>query len=437
MTLIGRFAKNLLDSIADAGENFIDLTRLRGTPTQKLLDLCEDLISHKGVASGIALARQVVGRYQELNADEQLEFFTALAHNFSPDLAGTRKIAAAFIDTPDEKTFEELRRSMRTNRQVLFSRMNMAPKGTQAVVDLRRDLLRFIPDHPELKVVDNDLQILLHTWFNPGFLELKRIDWHTEATILEKIIRYETVHNIEDWDDLKQRLVANRRCFAYFHPALEDDLLIFVEVALTKGIADAIQPIIDDDKQDLKKFDTAIFYSINNCQRGLRGIPLGNFLIKMVVTELNRELPHLRKYSSLSPVTGFAPWLTGKLDEKSDHFDEEDRELLQLTKQHNWHKDPDTTKKLKKPLLKACAHYLLNEKKRGKPLNSVARFHFGNGAELYRINWMGNSSEHGLADSFGLMVNYLYDLKHIEANHENYARYGALAVSKSVKNLGS
>ncbi len=437
MTLIIHFARNMLDSVADAGENFLDLTKLRGTPDQKLIKLCEDLVSHKGVASGIALAREVVIRYNELNPKEQLAFFISLNQQIGPDLPAIKEVATAFINKPDELTLKQLRASIRSARLVLFNRMNMAPKGTQTVVDLRWGLLRLIPDHPELKAIDNDLRILLQTWFNPGFLELKQIGWNTEASILEKIIRYETVHNIENWDDLKQRLVAKRRCFAYFHPALEDDLLIFVEVALTKGIASSIQSIIDDEEKKENKFNTAIFYSINNCQRGLRGIPLGNFLIKMVVIELVREFPSIKTFSSLSPVTGFADWLAKTLADKNSELFEAERELFHLLKNPKWHENAKTSALLKNPLKRACAHYLLNEKKRGKPLNSVASFHFGNGAELYRINWMGNTSENGIADSFGLMVNYLYDLKHIETNHENYSRYGTLAISKSVKNLGA
>ena len=435
MNRIGRFAKNIFESIADAGENFLDLTGLRGTPPQKLINLCEDLISHKGVASGIALAREVVSRYQALDADEKLDFFRELNKNIGPDIPAIKKAAGEFVQSPDEKSLKKLSDSLKSNRQKLFSRMNMAPKGTQAIVDLRRDLIKLIPNHPELKSIDDELRVLLATWFNPGFLVLQRIDWDTEASILEKIIRYETVHNIENWNDLKQRLVENRRCFAYFHPALEDEPLIFVEVALTKGISSSVQAILSDKDHDIEKRDTAIFYSINNCQRGLRGIPLGNFLIKMVATEIARELPAIKTCSSLSPVTGFSEWILKKLDSDDSHIFGKDKEMIKLVRQPDWLKDPEAMKLLKKPLMKACAYYLINEKENGKPMNAVARFHFGNGAELYRINWMGNTSPYGLDRSFGLMVNYLYDLKHIESNHENYIRHGELAISKSVRGL--
>ena len=314
MNLIGRFARNVFESIADAGENFLDFTQLRGTPTQKLNELCLDLISHKGVASGIALAREVVSRYQKLDQDEKLDFFLELNRTIEPDLSEIKKVAEKFILNPDNNSLRELSKSISSQQRKLFSRMNMAPNGTEAIVSLRQDLIEFIPDHPQLKTINEALKVLLTVWFNPGFLVLKKIDWDTEASILEKIIQYETVHNIENWNDLKQRLVENRRCFAYFHPALEDEPLIFVEVALTKGIASSIQAIIEESGEIHEKKNTAIFYSINNCQLGLRGIPLGNFLIKMVVTELAAELSSLKKYSSLSPVTGFADWLLNEID---------------------------------------------------------------------------------------------------------------------------
>nr|NQU91065.1 malonyl-CoA decarboxylase [Bacteroidota bacterium] len=407
---IGRFAKNLVDSIADAGEKFLNLRRLRGTSTQILISLCEDLVSHKGVASGLALARQVVNRYSLLTGEEKLNFFIELKQKLGPKLDEIKKTAIEFTKTPDEETLLKLSHQIKSQRQKLFSRMIMAPKGTQAIVSLREDLLDLIPSHPELKTIDEDLRVLLTSWLNPGFLILKKIDWDTEASILEKIIQYEAVHNIENWNDLKQRLVADRRCFAYFHPALEDEPLIFVEVALTKGIGGSIQSIFNENGNEPIQADTAIFYSINNCQRGLRKIPLGNFLIKMVVTELASELPSIKTYCTLSPIPGFANWLKEELKLKNSEFiPAKDREILKLVEDAEWYKDTQKCDELKKPLIRACANYLFAVKKNGKPLNSVAKFHFGNGAQLYRINWMGNTSLYGIAKSFGLMVNYLYD----------------------------
>ena len=433
MNKLGRFTKTVFDSIADAGEKFIDVTRLRGTPVQKLLELSYDLISHKGQVSGIALARQIVSRYDELKEQEKLEYFRELVKITEVDIQEIKVRAEELYKNPGPETRESLNKSLKTKCQKLFSRMNMAPNGTRAIVQLREDLLKFIPTFSELKPLDVDLRMLLTTWFNPGFLVLKKIDWDTEASVLEKIIRYETVHNIDNWNDLKQRLVNNRRCFAYFHPALDDDPIIFVEVAFTKGIANSVQTILNDSNDS--KLNTAIFYSINNCQRGLKGIPLGNFLIKMVSTEIAGEYHSIKTFSSLSPVTGFAKWLKTELESGSSSLFGNDRELLKQALKQGWQKNTKLSGQLKKPLMKACAHYLINEKRNGKPLNPVARFHFGNGAGLYRINWMGNNSAHGMADSFGIMVNYLYNLKTIESNHESYMIDGKLTISKSVKNL--
>ncbi len=434
MNKIGYFTRNIFESIADTGEKFLDLSGFRGTPVQELMDLCNDLISHKGIVSGIALAREVVTRYKALNDNERLAFFQELTLVIESEISNIKMVAEDFVHHPDEESLQELYKSLRTKYRKLFNRMNMAPNGTEVIVDLRRDLLRLLPEHPELKAIDNELRRIFTTWFNPGFLVLKRIDWNSEASVLEKIIRYETVHNIGSWKDLKQRLVENRRCFAYFHPSLGDEPLIFVEVALTKGIANSVQTILHNEKEE-KNRDTAIFYSINNCQRGLKGIPLGNFLIKMVVTEIAKELPSIKYFSSLSPVTGFSDWLKTAINSGEDKLFGEDINTLKLALQPDWYPDPKIRKQVKNPLMKVCANYLVNQKKNGKPVNSVARFHFSNGAELYRINWMGNSSKHGMADSFGLMVNYLYDLRHIEINHERYTGKGELAISRNIKKL--
>ena len=436
MNIIGRFAKNLVGSVADAGEKFLDSRRLRGTSMQTLLKLCEDLISHKGVASGIALAREVVTRYGALTQKEKLTFFKDLQKRTGPNLKEISKIAATFAANPTEDGLIELRKNIRSDRRRLFSRMNMAPNGTQAIVNMRADLLGFISLHPELKSIDSDLRILLTTWFNPGFLILKKINWDTEASVLEKIIRYEAVHNIENFNDLKKRLVADRRCLAYFHPALDDEPLIFVEVALTRGISSSIQAIISEESDLDGDGNTAIFYSINNCQRGLSGIPLGNFLIKMVVKQIAVELPSIKTFSTLSPIPGFADWLKMEIESgKSEFIPAKELKILRMIEDNDWFIDKKKCNELKKPLINASANYLVSVKRKDKPSNAVARFHFGNGAQLYRINWMGNTSQQGIDESFGLMVNYLYDLKQIESNHEAYVQRGKLAVSKSIRSL--
>ena len=433
---IGRFASNLFDSIADGGVKFLNLKRLRGSSVQKLMAISEDLVSHKGVASGLALARELVNRYKSLDQKEKLQFLLELGQNFGPDLESIKNAAVDFVANASEENLSVLSKNIKSNRQKLFNRMIMAPHGTREIVSLREDLLNFLPSHPELKPIDDELRSLLTSWFNPGFLNLKKIDWDTEASILEKIIQYETVHNIANWNDLKSRLVDDKRCFAYFHPALEDEPLIFVEVAITKGITGSIQTIINNNGQVNDDEDTAIFYSINNCQKGLKRIPLGNFLIKMVVTELISELPAIKTFSTLSPIPGFADWVKTELKlDKSEFIPEKDKETFKLLDDPDWQNNKESSELLKKPLIRLCAKYLVEVKRHDKPLNSVARFHFGNGAQLYRINWLGNTSTYGIAKSFGIMVNYLYDLKQIESNHENYVQNNKLAVSRSVRTI--
>jgi len=436
MNVIEKFAKNLVDQIADAGEKFLDLRRLRSKSVYSTVKLCEELISHKGVASGIALAREIINRYRQMTGDDKLKFFVELKKKTGPDIAAVSKLARIFLKTRDEERLMELSKQIRAARYKLFNRLNTAPGGTAAIVHMREDLLQFLPEHPELKVMDEGLKELLTSWFNPGFLVLKNVDWNTEAAVLEKIIRYETVHDIKNWDDLKRRLGNGRKCFAFFHPALEGEPLIFVEIALTKGIAGSIQSIINSENHFEKDADTAIFYSINNCLRGLKRIPLGDFLIKQVVNELAMELPSIKTYCTLSPVPGFARWVREEVRRgKSELIPQEDLEKLKMLENKKWYRDPETRAVSEEALTRACAVYLVRVKRNGKPIDPVARFHFGNGAQLYRINWMGDTSAHGLKASFGLMVNYLYDLKHIESNHEAYEEKGVPAVSRSVRSL--
>lgn len=431
---IGRFTKNLLDSIADAGEKFLNLKRLRGTPTQKFISLCEDLISHKGMASGLALARQVVNRYCRLKKNEKLWVLKELNRIAGPDLAEIQNASKKFVQVPSEENLSLLSKAIKTKRHKLFSRMMMAPGGARTLLKLRADLLDFMPKNPELKGMDEDLKNLLKSWFNPGFLTLRKIDWNTEAAILEKIIEYEAVHDIKNWNDLKQRLVEDRRCFAYFHPSLEDEPLIFVEVALTRGISSSIQEIFKSEKNAGRPANTAIFYSISNCQRGLQNIPLGNFLIKIVVMQLAQDLPAIKTYCTLSPIPGFAKWLKHEMHSiKPEFLNEEDFQVLKILDEDGWQNNAKKCGEVRKPLSRACAQYLVQAKRDGFPLDPVAKFHFGNGARLYRINWMGNSSANGIEESFGLMVNYLYDPGQIESNHEAYVQHGELSMSKRVK----
>ncbi|NNE86001.1 MAG: decarboxylase, partial [Alphaproteobacteria bacterium] len=280
-----------------------------------------------------------------------------------------------------------------------------------------------------------DIRHLFTSWFNRGFLQFERVEWRTSAAILEKLIAYEAVHEIKGWDDLRRRLAADRRCFAYFHPALADEPLIFVEVALTNGLADRIQTLLESDAaiDDDKKPNTAIFYSISNCQFGLTGISFGNLLIKQVVDALSAELPSVQNFATLSPIPGFVDWLNRLVQDEPPAFVTEDElDGLRMT---DWHKNEIMREKLRKLLLRLCANYLTNLTSRGQAIDPVARFHLGNGASIERINWAGDLSEKGLAQSAGLMVNYKYAPNEIIANHEAYVGNGEIVLSAKVRSL--
>ena len=265
---------------------------------------------------------------------------------------------------------------------------------------------------------------------------LVRIDWNTSATILEKLIHYEAVHEIRDWQDLHRRLAEDRRCFAFFHPGLRDEPLIFVQVALVKGLAGAVQPLLESaEVGDPNRADTAVFYSISNCQDGLKGISFGNFLIKQVVAELSAELPNLRHFVTLSPIPGFGKWLHRTMTDRVETGDERAQAILQTLQRGDWYRDSPVAKELEIPLKQLCARYLLKEKKHAMPLDPVARFHLGNGARLERINWLGDISAKGIRQSAGMLVNYYYDLSSIEKHHEAYANSGEVIASKAVTGL--
>jgi malonyl-CoA decarboxylase len=292
----------------------------------------------------------------------------------------------------------------------------------------------------DLGVTDNDFIHLFSSWFNRGFLVLRRIDWSTPAAILEKIIRYEGVHEIRDWEDLRQRIdLPDRRCYAFFHPALVDEPLIFVEVALTREIPTAIAPILSHKREVIEpeRATTAAFYSITNCQRGLVGVSFGHFLIKQVVEEVSREMARMSAFVTLSPAPNFAQWLKReRANEASLALDEEDRAALAALDNANWWREPDVAATLREPLLRAAAwYYVRGRDRRGLPIDAVARFHLGNGARLERLDWLADTSERALAQSHGLMVNYLYDLDYIEQNHEAYAQQRAVVAASAVTRL--
>jgi malonyl-CoA decarboxylase len=306
-------------------------------------------------------------------------------------------------------------------------------------VDLRRQLLHGLAARPAWRAIDADLLHLFHSWFNRGFLRLERIDWHTSAIVLEKLIRYEAVHAIQGWRDLHRRLEADRRCFGFFHPQLPDEPLIFIEVALTRGMSAAVQPLLQADASVAAAGDAdcAIFYSITNCQEGLRGISFGNLLIKQVAEELKRELPRLDTFATLSPIPGFRRWLAEPETQKRVALGPEGearRALLAGIERGGWHLG-EIPEGLPKHLIRLCAWYLLHAKQGREPRDPVARFHLGNGAALERLNWFGDTSESGMARSAGLMVNYVYRLADVERNHERYFSDHAVVASRAIEKL--
>ena len=433
------FFSDLLASISERGRTLLRLGPASVDARQNasdLVELCAELLSGRGEASGTAIARGVFDRYHQLDEAGRLTFFETMASQFGPDADRLERAIAAWHNDPSGDTAGELHFASEPRRQELLRRLNRAPGATSELVNMRADLLDLKGAHEELAVVDRDCVHLLASWFNRGFLVLRRIDWSTPAIILEKVIKYEAVHEIHDWNDLRRRIdPVDRRCYAFFHPALVDEPLIFVEVALTETIPGAIAPLLAEDRQPvaIERARTAVFYSISNCQRGLGGISFGNFLIKQVVEELRRELPKLENFVTLSPVPGFMNWLQRAPDVP---VTDEERTLLAQLDNSDWINDAPRAAQIRTVLEPLAAHYFLKAKSaRGGPVDSVARFHLGNGARLERIDWLGDVSMKGLRESAGLMVNYLYRLDDIEKNHEAYADHYEIAASSAVKKL--
>ena len=432
------FFSDLLATISERGRTLLR----RGGPSDDkpdasgLIELCEALLSGRGEASGTAMAREVLDRYHDLDAAERRIFFEALVRDFGPDREKVAKAIETWRDNPGDGNGGELHFASEPRRQELIRRLNRAPGGTGDLVAMRADLLSLLNGHKGLAALDRDVVHLLSSWFNRGFLVLRRIDWSTPANILEQIIRYEAVHEIHDWDDLRRRLdPVDRRCYAFFHPAMADAPLIFVEVALTEQIPSAIAPLLAVERQPvpIDRARTAVFYSISNTQRGLGGITFGNFLIKQVVEELRRELPRLDTFVTLSPVPGFRQWLSQASDLP---LSEDDREALKQLDDPNWHANADVEAELRVVLEPLAAYYFLKARNaKGRVIDPVARFHLGNGARLERINWLGDLSPKGLRESAGIMVNYLYRLDDIEKNHEAFANDGEVVASSAVKKL--
>jgi malonyl-CoA decarboxylase len=418
--------------------------------------MTECLEARGGEVSARMRAAELGKSYLELDPQGQRRFLEILARDFSVDQTNVEDAILAYrgADATSERLAAEadLRAMLQPPRNRLLTQFNALPEGVKFLVDMRADLLAYAQDDPYLQALQADLRDLLVSWFDVGFLDLRRITWDSPASLLEKLIAYEAVHEIRSWEDLHNRLDSDRRLYALFHPRMPDEPLAFVEVALVRGMAGNIQTLLDElaPPEAETDQDTAVFYSISNTQKGLQGVSFGEFLIKRVLAGLNRELPQLKAFATLSPAPGLCDWLAGATeDELAPAFTEDERAgvraltdsgdlregLTRLLARPGWHDDESVTKILKSPAMRLCARYLMIKRDDGRPIDSVARFHLKNGARLERINWMGDGSPSGLRRSLGLMVNYRYVREDVERNHEAYMAKGKVAISSEIKAL--
>ena len=367
------------------------------------------LLRLRGETASRSLAELVVRRYESMTDEQKTGFFQLILSDFGADRDAVDAAITTYQQDPNEANTVSLAQAADSQRLNLFRAINTATGGIGVLLDMRSQILSRRDSNPELAPVEQDLKYLLTSWFNRGFLHLEQLDWTTPAHILESLIRYEAVHEIKGWDDLRRRLAPDRRSFGFFHPALPDEPIIFVEVALTNGLATSIQEVIDSPPELDTAADTAIFYSITNCQSGLRGISFGSFLIKQVTENLRAEDPAITTFSTLSPIPGFAAWL----DDQHPETDTEDQVEMESR----------------------CAKYLLTERRGNLPADPVARFHLRNGACIAQLNWQGDTSEKGMAESHGLLVNYLYSGQDLLANNEALTLDGVVCASPAVTEL--
>ena len=407
---------------------------------KKLQQLRQQLRECAAGTGGEVSARQRATKlgesYLGLDDTGRHAFLRLIALEFGPDpalVADAHRTYQEAVGTPRLWDAEAaLRAALRSARIRILTQFNALPQGVKFLVDLRADLLRFLEKDSDLAVLDRELESRLTAWFDVGFLELQRITWNSPASLLEKLIRYEAVHEIRSWNDLRNRLDSDRRLYAFFHPRMPMEPLIFVEVALTKKLADNVQALLDESApvQDAHRADTAIFYSISNTQPGLRGVTFGNFLLKRVIDDLKRDFPQLKTFATLSPLPQFAAWLKRNPDALSGV----DAGLAQLTA-GEWAAEKTLARRLREPLEKLAARYLLDIRQNGRPFDPVARFHLGNGARIERINWLADTSSKGFRQSCGMMVNYLYDPDEIEQNVEAFVGEDRIAASAAVRRL--
>lgn len=413
----------------------------RASPDRKArnaIAFCHALLSERGEVSEAALAREALSAYRELPETGRALFFDFLASEFAPDQDAVVSAFNRYRADPKPQNLTALQRTIEPPRQEMLRRLNTAPGATATLVAMRSHLLEGLKTHPEWQAIDSDLIHLFTAWFNRGFVTLQRIDWRTSALVLERLARYEAVHAVAGWRDLHRRLEADRRCFAFFHPALPDEPLIFIEVALTRGMSDTVRPLLDLEAPvaDPHTADTAVFYSITNCQQGLRGIHFGNLLIKRVAERLGQEFPRLKNFATLSPVPGFRAWL-GTIGKELGGLQggRAVSDALNRLEEPNWHRNERLAQQMQNALIPLCAYYLIHARHDGEALDAVARFHLGNGASLERINWLADTSKRGVQQSAGLMVNYLYRLEDVEENHEIYVKEHRVAASRQVSKL--
>jgi malonyl-CoA decarboxylase len=417
----------LLKRIWSLGSRAASRLRYGEPKAREVLQLCATLLSERGEVSGARVASDLAAAYRALDVPARSAFFDILAESFVPDPEQVAAAADAYRQAPSPGTLQRLQAAVESPRQELFRRLNLAVGGTAALIEMRRHLMATLRDHPQRTGIDRDLSHLFRSWFNGGFLALQRIDWDTSAAILERLIQYEAVHQIQGWDDLRRRLEADRRCYAFFHPALPGEPLIFIEVALTERISARVQPLLNPNAEvlDPGKARCAVFYSITHCQEGLRGISFGTLLIKQVVEDLKRNLPRIRRFATLSPVPDFHRWLA------TEHAAVLDALEARAARLHN---EPIAAD-LRDELMRLCAFYLTRATRGKAPFDSVARFHLANGASLERLNWLADTSESGIRRSFGIMANYEYRLDALERNHETYARGYKVVASRQIERL--
>ena len=435
---LGRaFWKDVISNLTSAGQGLLG-RRAEGRGGEDIRELCRALLRTKGEASVVTLARRTLDAFADLDPQGRDAFFEFLRSDLGAEPAALDAALERYRAEPSPETAAALAAAAEPRRQELLRLMNTAPDGTRDILGMRVALLDALTRRRELKLVDDDFVHMLRSWFNRGFLDLHRIDWRTPALVLEKIIEYEAVHQILDWENLRRRLESDRRCFGFFHPSLPDEPLIFVEVALCKGLAGSVTDLLFGEVDPDVDADTAIFYSISNCQRGLTGVSFGNFLIKQVVRELAAENPKLHRFATLSPVPGFRKWLIREAQEgRLPAAPGGEVAALDGIETPGWLADSAPGEHLKFRLSQLCAHYLLRAKRGNHPLDPVARFHLRNGARLERINWMSDPSPTGLVQSAGVMVNYVYDEADLVANHEAFVNEGRVAHSRAVASLVS